>query len=225
MQNWIKYGFETVAVTVGILGAFALESWKDNRHEEKELQEIYITIADDLHTDVQALDTLLLRFEWRISIMTRILTEPVSMDEWINNDSLKISFVGYPDFQESLRGLDLLNTKIASTGESGILASRISSFYKTRLLRNKVSGNEAANILYDNYIYWMDNGVWLSASMIEGDHSLLAKYVEDNPYFRNRLSVYWVVLNNHHNSLKKYKEEGAKLAEEINGTAMSAIYR
>ena len=57
-------------------------------HEEKELLEIYKTIAHDLHTDVQALDTLLLAYEWRINIMKRILTEPVSMDDWINNDSL-----------------------------------------------------------------------------------------------------------------------------------------
>ena len=26
-RNWIKFGFETIVVTVGILGAFALESW------------------------------------------------------------------------------------------------------------------------------------------------------------------------------------------------------
>ena len=50
-HNWIKYGFETVVVTVGILGAFTLESWKDNRQEEKELLGIYRTIADDLQSD------------------------------------------------------------------------------------------------------------------------------------------------------------------------------
>jgi len=68
-QNWIKYGFETIVVTMGILGAFTLESWKDERQEEKELLEIYRTIADDLHTDALALDTILANYEWRILLM------------------------------------------------------------------------------------------------------------------------------------------------------------
>ena len=48
------------------------------------------------------------------------------------------------------------------------------------------------------------------------DRSLLGKYVEDNPNFRNRLVAYLVVFYKHHRNLKTYKEEGAKLAEEIN---------
>ena len=190
-RNWIKYGFETGVVTVGILGAFALESWKDKRHEEKELLKIYMTIADDLHTDVLALDTLLDNYEWRINIMKRILTEPVSMADWINNDSLDRSFQGSPDFQESLRGLDLLNSKISSTGESGILATRISSFYNVRLLKNRVTRNEVDDFLYDNIKYWMDNGVWLSASLIEGDRSLLGNMLRIIPILETDLLPIW----------------------------------
>ena len=56
------------------LGALALDTWKENRHEEKELLEVYRTIADDLQTDVLALDTLLNDYEWKINILMRILT-------------------------------------------------------------------------------------------------------------------------------------------------------
>ena len=75
------------------LGAFALESWKDNRHEEKELLEVYRTIADDLQTDVLALDTLLNDYEWRINILMRILTEPVSMDDLLYDNIKYLDFI------------------------------------------------------------------------------------------------------------------------------------
>jgi hypothetical protein len=214
-QNWIKYGFETIVVTVGILGAFTLESWKDHRQEEKELLKIYRTIADDLHTDSLALDQILASYEWNITIMKRILYEHVSTVDWIENDSLVSSFMGFPDFRESLRGLNLLKSKITTGGEAGILAGRISNFYNVRLLENSVTLNEVDGILYDNLQHWMVNDVWLGESLIEGDQTLLSEYVEDNPYFRNRIAVYLLVFNNHYRNLKRYKEEGTKLAEEI----------
>jgi len=215
-QNWIKYGFETIVVTVGIFGAFTLESWKDNRQEEKELFEIYRTIADDLQTDALALDTILVDYEWRITLMLRILTEPVSTDDWIENDSLDDSFMGYPDFRESLRGLDLLKSTITAGGEAGVLAGRISNFYNSKLLENSVSLSEVDDLLYDNLKHWVNNEVWLSSALVEGDRTLLAEYVKDNPYFRNRLSAYLSVFISHRNDLNRYKEEGTELAEEIN---------
>lgn len=32
--NWFKYGFETIAVVVGILAAFALDNWNEDRKQE-----------------------------------------------------------------------------------------------------------------------------------------------------------------------------------------------
>ena len=215
-QNWIKYGFETIVVTFGILGAFTLESWKDNRQEEKELLEIYRTIADDLHTDALALDTLLENYNWRIRTMYRILTEDVSEEEWIKNDSLSNSFLGYLDFRESQRGLELLNLKITAGGEAGILANRISNFYNVKLMDNSVSLRELDDILFDNLKYWMANEVWLSSVLVDDDMVGLSKYVQDNPYFRNRLSAYLSLFTNHFRNLRRYKEEGTELADEIN---------
>ena len=34
-ENWIRHGFETLVVTVGILGAFTLNNWSENRKAEK----------------------------------------------------------------------------------------------------------------------------------------------------------------------------------------------
>ncbi len=215
-DNWIKYGFETLAVTVGILGAFALENWQDERLQEQELIEIYKTISEDLHSDILALDTLLVEFERNIDAMIRILTEPLSVDDWRDNDSLARSFQGYPDFLETQRGLNLLKTKIAITGETGILAGRISNFYDERLLKTNISRGEFKDFFYDNMKFWIDDSEWVSLSLIEGDFSSIGEYVKDNPNFRNRISIYMALLFSHTKHLKIYKEEGAVLMDEIN---------
>lgn len=51
-ENWFRYGFETIVVTVGILGAFTLESWYDNRSmkevEHKLLNEMVTGLNNDI---------------------------------------------------------------------------------------------------------------------------------------------------------------------------------
>jgi len=215
-ENWIKYGFETVVVTVGLLGAFALEGWRESRKEEKELLEIYQTISNDLQSDALALDTILDTYEWRIDKMEQLVKGSVTVDDWLINDSMFSAFTGYMDFQESLRGLDLLKLRIAASGETGNLAGRIIDFYNVRLLRTSVKKSEVDNFLYDNYDYWIHNTHWFSEAFADEDLSSLASYAMDNPIFRNRITAYLLVFEGYYYYLGIYKDEGRKLAEEIN---------
>lgn len=47
-SDWFRYGFETLAVIVGILAAFALESWRDSLEVKKEEHEILVNLLNDL---------------------------------------------------------------------------------------------------------------------------------------------------------------------------------
>jgi len=50
-DNWITYGFETLVVVVGILGAFELENWKEARQDRVKEQEYLGRIENDLKSD------------------------------------------------------------------------------------------------------------------------------------------------------------------------------
>lgn len=46
--NWFRYGFESLAVIVGILAALALENWNSTQQVKKEEQEILTNLYSDL---------------------------------------------------------------------------------------------------------------------------------------------------------------------------------
>ena len=52
-SDWFRYGFETLAVIVGILIAFALESWGDAQKVKREEHEILIDLLNDLKDSKQ----------------------------------------------------------------------------------------------------------------------------------------------------------------------------
>ncbi len=47
-SDWFRYGFETLAVVVGIMVAFALENWRDTQKVKKEEHEILVDLLNDL---------------------------------------------------------------------------------------------------------------------------------------------------------------------------------
>jgi hypothetical protein len=60
-SDWFRYGFETLAVVVGILVAFALENWSEERRLEDITFEYIQNIKDDLVADTLNLHSM---FEW-----------------------------------------------------------------------------------------------------------------------------------------------------------------
>ena len=48
-SDWFRYGFETLAVVVGIMVAFALENWRDTQKVKKEEHEILVNLLNDLN--------------------------------------------------------------------------------------------------------------------------------------------------------------------------------
>ena len=52
-SDWFRYGFETLAVIVGILSAFALENWREERQVKEEEHEILVDLLNDLQSAEQ----------------------------------------------------------------------------------------------------------------------------------------------------------------------------
>ncbi len=61
-DNWIKYGFETLAVTIGILGAFALDNWNENRKQQLNDIEFLKNLKNEIVLDTVSLSNRIIYY-------------------------------------------------------------------------------------------------------------------------------------------------------------------
>jgi len=62
-SDWFRYGFETLAVIVGILSAFALENWRDTQVIKQEEHGILVNLRSDLIEAKQQSSDIIIREE------------------------------------------------------------------------------------------------------------------------------------------------------------------
>lgn len=72
-SDWFRYGFETLAIVVGILSAFALESWRDTLRVQKEEHEILLNLFNDLEDAKRQSEELILAEEKTINLLVSAL--------------------------------------------------------------------------------------------------------------------------------------------------------
>ena len=53
-ENWIRHGFETLVVTIGILGAFTLNNWNENRKQRIIEKQFLYQLVDELKSDLES---------------------------------------------------------------------------------------------------------------------------------------------------------------------------
>jgi len=59
-SDWFRYGFETLAVLVGILAAFALENWNEERQAKNQAISFLHHIASNIEEDIEELEALMI---------------------------------------------------------------------------------------------------------------------------------------------------------------------
>ena len=214
--KYFKYAIgEIVLVVIGILIALQINTWYDHRVQNSEISSIYISVMEELENDVQLLDEYLPIFNWKNTILKRIVKEDVSLNEWTNNDSLFLSFASFPDFEISQERFELLKSKVAVDDKTKNLNKRISDFYHKHNVNLNVKTREASVSFNRNISYWEENEAWLSLAYIDNDYSKLGEYAVGNALFRNKMMWYRIVLYRLEKALLDYQNEAKILIEEI----------
>jgi len=122
-SDWFRYGFETIAVVVGILAAFALENWRDNLEVKNEEHEIMVNMLSDLQDAKQQSSALIdVELQSRKNLIS-------ALDQQLPGDSLYEVFyvdsIFYYVIWSLEMGVPVINSysDIKNTGKSGLITN------------------------------------------------------------------------------------------------------
>lgn len=108
-QKWPEYLLEMIVITAGILGAFTLSNWSENRKSKEFEQEILAQVLANLTRDQQTLETIEASFNKAISSSDKILS-----NEWPKQDSVKFwlgDVIQFDRFQPLTNAYEVLKSK------------------------------------------------------------------------------------------------------------------
>ena len=143
-ENWIRYGFETFVIIVGILGAFTLNNWNENRKLFKEELNVLLALKSEFTTNQSLID------------------EAISNHKMIEDQAKELSEIIGPEIidTDTERLNQLLNTMIwppKYDPSDGVINAVISSG-DLSLIKNdqlKYSISSLSGLLKD-YYHWAE---------------------------------------------------------------------
>ena len=183
-SNWIRYGFETLAVVVGILAAFALENWNEERKERNQTTLFLDHIASNLEEDLEEIHRLKHYGDSAIMIADSILGffKNRSFDEEYTTRSISFLIVE-KRFQVNRSGMDALINSGSLDLLSPSLTYLLQRYYALcgKLAERQEISNGFIQNKYETH--WYDH--YVEATRTTDYYGIRKKYADDpRPEYR-----------------------------------------
>jgi hypothetical protein len=198
-RKWAEYLLEIMVITIGILGAYALNNWNEGRKTDIEEQEILQLLYNDFRNSKTHSESLIKKELRNIEMLTAALGSKERVDSLFNlSDGPQIAKDIFWDFQHEgpvFRGyMDL-----KSSGKSSLIQSLELRYELTQLEeeiyslafllddRRNVHTTRIDAIAFDNlnYLAIMDGK---HAGIIKGQETDYTQLLQ-NPRIRNMLAI------------------------------------
>ena len=214
--DWYKYLLELIVITAGVIGAFALNSWKEQRELDDQKMIVLGFIKEDIRGDIAEIDSALIGFRKSLTTMEEIVSGNVSKELYTSDGELYISsFLGYEDLIIDQRGLNLLNNSLdLKDRESTELANKIAQFYSDHIIELQVASEELSNNFQRLYVDHSQED-WFFEFNFKDNVMPFAQYATNNRDFQKQIGSYLIIYQIYVNELNRFRENGTLLISEI----------
>ena len=215
--KYFKYAIgEIVLVVIGILIALQINNWNENRKLINTQNAIYLTVKEDLETDILEFEAFIKDFETsKKPAFEAVLNKELTKEDWKNNPGYLVVMKGYEDLGVSQRGVNQLKTLSGhSNGLEHRLTSGINKFYNERIVEFNIGTEELGNQHERNYIYFQNFGWYASFLMNNKTDGFIDSFYND-PTIKSRIATYYFIYNIFITELKEYTANAKGLIVNI----------
>ena len=210
---------EIVLVVIGILIALSINNWNEHRKKVNTQNAIYSIVKEDLLNDIAEFDKFITSFEEvRKPAFNAVLTTKLTTKDWEENPSYVSVMHGYKDIAMSKRGFGLLkNLSSLSNNVEQNLTSRINTFYNRHIVELNIGENDINNSFTSNYQHFQ-NYEWFSAFLLNRRMKISDDFINEitnNQTFKNKLTLYYLLLNIYTQELKNFNTNAESLVLDI----------
>jgi len=121
-KNWIKYGFETLVVIIGILLALALNNWNENRLQNIHETQYLNGLITDLKVDTTYYDERITRAEYIMKANREIIHEMYQTQHNLEEVNALFNKAGWDSEQLTTRNTTYIELK--SSGNINIIKNQ-----------------------------------------------------------------------------------------------------
>ena len=159
-RDWLKYGFETFAVLIGVLGAFALENWQDKLRDRQKEKEYVQNLVSDVNSQLSIISD-------QVAFETIMRTNCEDLIDLLNASPAELDKIGKLASNISRRTFVVYNPVFEDLKYSGHLSllsrteqkNAVLGFYQlaeyVELVLSKNNGTYADAVT----LYLVDNGL------------------------------------------------------------------
>ena len=209
---------EILLVVIGILIAFQINTWTEERKQQNTVKSIYSIIKSDLSSDIEIFDKIINTITSKDSVFKRIIEKKMTAEDYQNCASCIYLLSGFEDVEIERRGLNLLldNSTLFSSQEDSLYI-KINKFYRYYLTEIAVTRKEMTDNHSENWFYWKNNKPWFSDYFNRVPNEEIIHYMLNSWDYINRVTAtYMLEQQIHLNQLKNYKKEALIIIENIN---------
>ena len=216
--NFILYAIrEIFLVVIGILIAVSINNWNENRNQNKELNQILLTVKEDLENDITKIDKVIEFYNNADTVFKGVINSKYSREDYQKNPKIGRLIFGYPELSFTKRGVSLLEKfKGSLTLEKEELVQELIEFYNEQLWEIRVDDELRAKDYKENFSYWKANHDWWFDYVQLNQNEEFINYALESKDYKTRVATaqffaYKVYLP----EIREFKDKGMNIIKKI----------